>query len=45
MLPLTKGRGSQGLLRAPLHVPHLSPGKEHKATLPLWGYSRELSSA
>lgn len=43
MLPLTKGWGSQGLLGAPLHEPHLSP--EHKATLPMWGYSREPSSA
>lgn len=31
VLPRTEGRGSWWLLRAPLHVPHLSPRKGHKA--------------
>lgn len=44
VLPLMEGTGSPWLLRAPLHVPHLSPGKGHKATLPMWGSSREPSS-
>lgn len=41
MLPLTEGRGSQWLLRVPLHV-HLSLGKGHKATLPMWGLQQGI---